>query len=169
MVIKYLSFDQMIWFIYQQIALDVLFQMRYDSLPNSNKQPCDRLRAEATPCFHLTLLLLFPPASKTCLNNLVSHSVSSWSRSGYHISFERGDLELSLDIKFWNFLKTRYDLSHVQITQFQPGFGMLWGLPTSLFLLVCHSVISWRISNFNPSFERELKYLSYDLKYPNIY
>ena len=38
-------------FIYQQIALDVLFQMRYDSLPNSNKQPSDSLRAEATPVF----------------------------------------------------------------------------------------------------------------------
>ena len=38
-------------FLYQQIALDVLFQMRYDSLPNSNKQPCDSLRAEATPVF----------------------------------------------------------------------------------------------------------------------
>ena len=38
-------------FLYQQIALDVLFQMRYDSLPNSNKQPCDRMKAEATPVF----------------------------------------------------------------------------------------------------------------------
>ena len=51
MVIKYLSVDQMIWFIYQQIALDVLFQMRYDSLPNSNKHSTDRLKAEATPVF----------------------------------------------------------------------------------------------------------------------
>ena len=38
-------------FLHQQIALDVLFQMRYDSLPNSNKQPCDRMKAEATPVF----------------------------------------------------------------------------------------------------------------------
>ena len=51
MVIKYLSVGQIIWFIYQQIALDVLFQMRYDSLPNSNKQSSDSLKAEATPVF----------------------------------------------------------------------------------------------------------------------
>ena len=37
MVIKYLSVGQMSKFIYQQIALDVLFQMRYDSLPKSNR------------------------------------------------------------------------------------------------------------------------------------
>ena len=38
-------------FLYQQIALDVLFQMRYGSLPNSNKQPSDSLKSEATPVF----------------------------------------------------------------------------------------------------------------------
>ena len=38
-------------FLYQQIALDVLFQMRYDSLPNSNKQPSDSLKAETTSVF----------------------------------------------------------------------------------------------------------------------
>ena len=38
MTIKYLSVGQMSRFIYQQIALDVLFQMRYNSLPNSNSQ-----------------------------------------------------------------------------------------------------------------------------------
>ena len=51
MVIKYLSVGQMVLFIYQQIALDVLFQMRYDSLPNSNKQSSDSLKPEATPVF----------------------------------------------------------------------------------------------------------------------
>ena len=51
MVIKYLSVGQMSRFLYQQIALDVLFQMRYDSLPNSNKQSSDSLKPEATPVF----------------------------------------------------------------------------------------------------------------------
>ena len=36
MVIKYLSVGHMSRFLYQQIALDVLFQMRNGSLPNSN-------------------------------------------------------------------------------------------------------------------------------------
>ena len=157
----------LVW--YQQIALNLLFQLRYNSRLNSKKQLSDSQRGRGNPSFHISLVLLSPPASKTCLINFVSHSVNSWSRIGFHISFERGDLELSLDIKFWNFLKTRYDLSQVQITQFQHGFGMLWSLPTSLFLLVCHSVISWSMSNFNPSFERGLKYLSYDHKYPNIH
>ena len=51
MVIKYLSVGQMSTFLYQQIAPDVFFQMRYDSLLNSNKQPSDRMKAEATPVF----------------------------------------------------------------------------------------------------------------------
>ena len=36
MIIKYLSVGQLSKFIYQQVALNVLFQMRYDSLLNSN-------------------------------------------------------------------------------------------------------------------------------------
>ena len=44
--------------------------------------------------------LLFLPPSKTCLNILpIYHSVTSWSRSGYHISFDRGHLELSKQAK----------------------------------------------------------------------
>ena len=38
-------------FLYQQIAPDVFFQMRYDSLLNSNKQLSDRMKAEATSVF----------------------------------------------------------------------------------------------------------------------
>ena len=38
-------------FLYQQIALDVLFQMRYDSLPNSKKQLNDSLKSWITPSF----------------------------------------------------------------------------------------------------------------------
>merc|ERR1711994_262734 len=60
MVIKYLPVDQMSRFIYQQIALDVLFQMRYDSFPNSNKQPSDSLRAEPTPVFLSLQYCCFP-------------------------------------------------------------------------------------------------------------
>ena len=137
MIIKYLSVGLQSWFSYQQVALNLLFQMRYDSLPNSNQQPSDRLRAQASPCFHISLVLFLLPASKTCLSNLVSHSVTSWSRWGYHISFERGDPEHHGVQKFWNFLIDRYDLCQVQITQFQYGFGMLWGLPTFLYILVC--------------------------------
>ena len=39
-----------------------------------------------------------------------------------------------------------------------------WGLQTSLFILVCHSVSSWRISSCYTSSERGLKYLSYYAK-----
>ena len=51
MIIKYLSVGQWFWFSYQQVALNVLFQMRYESIPNSNKQPSDSLKAEATSVF----------------------------------------------------------------------------------------------------------------------
>ena len=82
MTIKYLSVGQMSRFIYQQIALDVLFQMRYNSLPNSNKQPNDNSRAEATPvftslqycCFLLFCFLFWLSCSGVC-----QHPPSFWS------------------------------------------------------------------------------------------
>ena len=103
MIIKYLSVGLQSWFTYQQVAWNTLFQMRYDSLPNSEKQPCDSQRGWSNSCFHISLILFLLPASKTCLSNLVSHSVTSWSRWGYHISFERGDLGLYTDTKNWKF------------------------------------------------------------------
>ena len=111
MVIKYLSVGQIAKIIYLQIALDVLFQMRYGSLLNSNKQPSDIMRAEATPVFssvQYCCFLLF------CLLFLAE---------------------------------------------------LLRGLPTSLFILVCHSVTPWSISSYNISCERGLKYLAYSLKF----
>ena len=111
MVMKYLSGGQISEFIYQQITWDVLFQMRYGSLLNSNKQPSDSLWAEATPVFSslpYCCFLLF------CFLFLAQ---------------------------------------------------LLWGLPTSLFILVCHSVTPWSISSYNISCERGLKYLSYGLKF----
>ena len=44
MVRKYLSDGQITRFLCQQIALDVLFHMRYDNIPNSKKHPNDRQR-----------------------------------------------------------------------------------------------------------------------------
>ena len=106
MIIKYLSVGLQSWFSYQQVALNPLFQMRYDSLANSKKQPSDSQRGWSNSCFHITLVLLFLPASKTCLSNLVSHKVTSWSKEDYHISFERGDQELSWDTKILKFYTT---------------------------------------------------------------
>ena len=93
---------------YQQVAMDVLFQMRYESKHRDKKLPSDRLRGWESPCSLITLVLLFPLASKTCLNNLGSHTVTALSRSGYHISYERGDLELPMDEKkiFLQYLDT---------------------------------------------------------------
>ena len=51
MIIKYLSVGLQSSFSYQQVALNVLFQMRSESFPNSNKQPSDSLRAETPPVF----------------------------------------------------------------------------------------------------------------------
>ena len=79
MTIKYLSVGQMSRFIYQQIALDVLFQMRYNSLPNSDKQPSNRLRAETTPCFHLSQLLLFCSLFLLTCSGVFQHSFTFWS------------------------------------------------------------------------------------------
>ena len=162
MIIKYLSVGLQSWFSYQQVALNPLFQMRYDSLPNSEKQPSDSQRGSSNSCFHISLVLFLLPASKTCLSNLVSHSVTSWSRWGYHISFERGDLEHHGVQKFWNFLIDRYKLSRGTNNPISHGFGMLRGLPTVSYILVCHSATPWSISNCHTSSERGLKYLSYN-------
>ena len=95
----------------QQRTLNLLFQMKYDSLPNSEKQSSDSQRSWDNPYSLLTLVLFFPPASKTCLNNLVCHSVTFWSWQGYHSSFERGDLEHLGAQKFWYFLIDGYKSS----------------------------------------------------------
>ena len=88
----------------QQIAQTLLFQMRYDSLPNSKKQPSDRQRGWGNPCFHITPVLLSPllflpelslPQPKY-LNILVCHSVTSWRIASYHNPFCRGIIEVWL-------------------------------------------------------------------------
>ena len=44
MIIKYLSVGLQSWFSYQQVALIILFHMRYDSMLYSKKQPSDSPR-----------------------------------------------------------------------------------------------------------------------------
>ena len=79
MVIKYLSVGQISRFLYQQIALDVLFQMRYDSFPNSNKQPNDSLKAETPPVFsHLKHCFAYCFA-QWCPPGVCRHPPSFWS------------------------------------------------------------------------------------------
>ena len=51
MIIKYLSVGHGSWFWNQQVTLNVLFQMRYDSMHKSKRQPSDRQRAETPPVF----------------------------------------------------------------------------------------------------------------------
>ena len=79
MVIKYLSVGQISRFLYQQIALDVLFQMRYNSFPNSNKQPNDSLKAETPPVFsHLKHCFAYCFA-QWCPPGVCRHPSSFWS------------------------------------------------------------------------------------------
>ena len=97
MIIKYLSVGLQSWFSYQQVALNLLFQMRYDSLPNSNKQPSDRHKALGTPIFtskHECFAYCFAQwallGSANIPLHLVCHSVTPWSISRCHTSSERG-------------------------------------------------------------------------------
>ena len=48
MIIKYLSVGLQSWFSYQQVALIILFHMRYDSMLYSKKQPSDSPRGWGT-------------------------------------------------------------------------------------------------------------------------
>ena len=79
MVRKYLSVGQISKFIYQQIALDVLFQMRYGSLPNSNKQPSDSLKSEATPVFTSKQDCFAYCFAQWCSPGVCRHPSSFWS------------------------------------------------------------------------------------------
>ena len=79
MIIKYLSVGQLSWFLYQQVALNVLFQMRYDSMHKSKRQPSDRQRAETPPvitslkhCFAYCFAQWGPAG-------VCSHASSFWS------------------------------------------------------------------------------------------
>ena len=111
MIIKYLSVGLQSWFSYQQVALKVLFQMRYISLSNSNWQPSDRLKALGAPIF-------------TSKQDCFAYWFAQWA---------------------------------------------LLGSANILFILVYHSVIPWSILSYSISYERALKYLSYDLKISNVY
>ena len=97
MIIKYLSVGQGSWFSNQQVALNVLFNMRYESIPYSKKQPSDRQRGWDTSCFHplkhclLCCTLTFTWGLHASLLILVCHSVMPWGRSCHHTSYERGD------------------------------------------------------------------------------
>ena len=111
MIIKYLSGGLQSWFSYQQVALGLLFQMRYDSMSNSNKQTSDRQKALGTPIF-------------TSKQDCFAYWFAQWA---------------------------------------------LLGSANILFILVYHSVIPWSILSYSISYERALKYLSYDLKISNVY
>ena len=79
MIIKYLSVGLWSWFSYQQVALNVLFQMGYDSLPNSNKQPSDSLKAEATPVFTSNQDCFAYCFAQWCSPGVCRHASSFWS------------------------------------------------------------------------------------------
>merc|ERR1712117_10564 len=66
-------------FLYQQIALDVLFQMRYDSLPNSLRQPSESLKAEATPVFTSKQDCFAYCFAQRCSPGVCRHPSSYWS------------------------------------------------------------------------------------------
>ena len=80
--------------------MDVLFQMRYGSLLDSNKQPSDSLRAEATPvfsslqyCCSLLFCLLFLPDLLWGLQERLyifeCHSAICYRRISYYTAYER--------------------------------------------------------------------------------
>ena len=67
-------------FFFQQMAQTHAFQMRYENLPNSEKQPNDRLTGWGTSCFQITPVLMF---SWLFLLELHRH----WPESRVHLHF----------------------------------------------------------------------------------
>ena len=125
--------------------------------------------AEATPVFTLLYYCCFfqPQKHASPIWSLTQPLLGADKPTISHL--EEEILSYLWEQKFRIFLIDRYKLSQVQITHFQHGFGMLRGLQTSLFILVCHSVLPWRILSYSISYERALKYLPYDLKIPYVY
>jgi len=79
MIIKYQSVGQWSWFSYQHVALNVLFQMRYDSLPNSKKQLSDRQRGW-TPSVFTQLKDCFAYCfAQWCSPGVCRYASSFWS------------------------------------------------------------------------------------------
>ena len=82
------------------IAQTLFFQMRYDALPNSERQQSDCLRGWGTSYLHITQVLLFSllfllPLRQRWPNSLyilVCHSVTSCEIPGYRTPFWGGVL-----------------------------------------------------------------------------
>ena len=79
MIIKYLSVGQWSWLLHQQVALNVLFQMRYESISNSKKQPSDSQKAKATPVFTLNQACFAYCYAQWCSPGVCRHASSFWS------------------------------------------------------------------------------------------
>ena len=127
--------NQKIWkFLYPKIAQYLLFQMRYGSLICSKNWLSERpncwgmfLRVEG-------MTVLEWCENWGCFSLTGRHMAVSWSYAGYHTSFERGESGLPADIK----IRTIVQLIGILWSY----FGMLWGLPKRLNILVCYSVTS---------------------------
>ena len=117
--------------LYPEIAQDLLFQMRYGSLTCSKKWLSERInwRGMFLRLEGATVLESCENRSWLCLSDC--HLAVTWSWAGHHISFERGISGLPADMK----IRTIVQLIGILWSY----FGMLWGLPTTLYILVCHS------------------------------
>ena len=88
-----------------------------------------------------------------CLSDC--HLAVSWSWAGHHTSFERGVSGLPADMK----IRTIVQLIGILWSY----FGMLWGLPTTLYILVCHSATFRDRPGYHMANERGHPKLSYEV------
>ena len=89
-----------------------------------------------------------------CLSDC--HLAVSWSWAGHHTSFERGVSGLPADMK----IRTIVQLIGILWSY----FGMLWGLPTTLYILVCHSATFRNRAGYHMANERGHPKLSYEVQ-----
>ena len=133
-------------FLYPKIARGLLFQMRYGSLLCSKNWLTERsnwrgmfLRLERTTVLEWC-------ENKSCFSLSGCHLAVYQSWAGYHTSFERGESGLPADMK----IRTIAQLIGILWSY----FGMLWGLPKSLNILVCLYVTSCTILGYHTPDER---------------
>ena len=100
---------------------------KFNNLPTFSKSITDwiHFRPHQTLCYFLAFWVLWPQPCDFYI--LGYHSFTSWRIANYHISFERGYLELSYDIRiFRNMLKVTKIQTKAEVKVDGPRTFIVW-------------------------------------------
>ena len=155
--------------------------MRYDSLPNSEKQPSDGQRGWSNSCFHINSGLLCLRGIRNLKSYNFHNSATSCSISGCHASYESYVGPLSSDVRQSYVLqrvrelqtKMKRDACRPQLdltvqSSKQNNARIMWKGEVS-YLSACHLAVSLSWISYHTSFERGHTGLPADIKIRTIF